>query len=50
MTSNYTTAHNERQSCSKLQTLEQRLACLADAGPQAIDTRLAELEREWTAG
>jgi len=33
-----------------LDTLEQRLACLADAGPQAIEDRLAELELEWTAG
>ena len=50
MTSNHTTAPKDRPSCSKLQTLEQRLACLADAGPQAIDERLEELEREWTAG
>jgi hypothetical protein len=50
MTSNFTTARNDRSACSKLQTLEQRLACLADAGPQAIDSRLEELDREWTAG
>jgi hypothetical protein len=31
-------------------TLEMRLACLADAGPQAITDRLNELEREWSAG
>lgn len=30
--------------------LEQRLACLADAGPHAITDRLNELEREWSAG
>ena len=46
-----TTARNGRKAtCSKLETLEQRLACLADAGPEAIENRLAELEREWTAG
>ena len=37
-------------NCAKRATLEQRLACLADAGPHAIDARLAELDREWTAG
>jgi hypothetical protein len=31
-------------------TLEKRLACLADAGPQAITDRLNELEDEWSAG
>ena len=30
--------------------LELRLAKLADAGPAAIDARLAELDREWSAG
>jgi hypothetical protein len=40
----------KKPSCSELGTLEQRLACLADAGPQAIEERLTELEREWTAG
>jgi hypothetical protein len=50
MATNTTAARNDRPSCSDLQTLEQRLACLADAGPQAIDARLAELDREWTAG
>jgi hypothetical protein len=39
-----------QSTCSQLDALEQRLACLADAGPQAIDARLADLEREWTAG
>ena len=50
MATNTTAARNDRPSCSDLQTLEQRLACLADAGPQAIEARLAELDREWTAG
>ena len=51
MTSNLTaTGDAKKPTCSKLATLEQRLACLADAGPQAIEDRLAELEREWTAG
>jgi hypothetical protein len=49
MTHNFTIARHEK-TCSKLETLEQQLACLADAGPQAIDDRLAELDREWTAG
>jgi hypothetical protein len=39
-----------KKTCSNLDTLEARLACLADAGPQAIEERLAELENEWTAG
>jgi hypothetical protein len=56
MTENFTTAQSGNQpekaktGCSKLETLEQRLACLADAGPQAIEDRLEELDREWTAG
>src|SRR5262245_33869472 len=52
MTNNFTTARSDRPkaACAKLDTLEQRLACLADAGPQAIEGRLAELDREWTAG
>jgi hypothetical protein len=37
------------QVCASRQ-LEQRLANLADAGPPAIDARIAELDREWTAG
>jgi hypothetical protein len=36
--------------CAAQETLEQRLACLADAGPQAITDRLDQLEREWSAG
>jgi hypothetical protein len=52
MTNNLTTDQTgkPKANCSKLSTLEQRLACLADAGPQAIEDRLNELEREWTAG
>ena len=53
MIENFTTARSENKAktaCSKLETLEQRLACLADAGPQAIEDRLNELDREWTAG
>jgi hypothetical protein len=49
MIHNFTIVRHEK-SCSKLETLEQRLACLADAGPLAIDDRLAQLDREWTAG
>lgn len=36
--------------CSRIAELEQRLACLADAGPAAITARLGELDREWSAG
>ena len=36
--------------CSRIEALEQRLACLADAGPEAINERLTELDREWTCG
>ena len=36
--------------CQGQNTLEQRLACLADAGHQAITERLEEIEREWSAG
>lgn len=55
MIQNFTTARSgntsrSKKGCSKIETLEQRLACLADAGPQAIEDRLAELDREWTAG
>jgi hypothetical protein len=45
-----TLTHTDVHACSNLQTLEQRLACLADVGPQAIEDRLAALDREWTAG
>ncbi len=51
MMNNFTSTQSGRKpTCSKLDTLEQRLACLADAGPQAIADRLNELEHEWTAG
>jgi hypothetical protein len=36
--------------CQGRNTLEQRLACLADAGRPAITERLEEIEREWSAG
>jgi len=36
--------------CQGSRTLEERLACLADAGHQAITDRLEEIEREWSAG
>ena len=38
------------RACLKESNLEKRLACLADAGPQAISDRLAQLDREWSAG
>lgn len=38
------------RACLKLDNLQQRVACLADAGPQAIENRLNELDAEWTAG
>jgi len=41
---------NSAGRCSNLDTLEKRLACLADAGPQAITDRLNQLEKEWSAG
>jgi hypothetical protein len=44
------TGGGPKPACSKLDTLQQRLACLADAGLEAIEHRLAELDREWTAG
>lgn len=37
-------------ACTKEANLEKRLACLADAGPQAITDRIAQLDREWSAG
>ncbi|MDY3553105.1 hypothetical protein R5W24_002196 [Gemmata sp. JC717] len=39
-----------RKLCANQVNLEQRLACLADAGPQAITDRIAQLDREWSAG
>ena len=51
MTNNVTTARSEwKKACSKLDTPRAAARVLADAGPQAIEDRLAELESEWTAG
>ena len=36
--------------CQDRETLEKRLACLADAGPEAIAARLDEIAEEWSAG
>ena len=36
--------------CNSQTKLEARLACLADAGPQALSDRLDQLDREWSAG
>lgn len=36
--------------CHTAGALENRLACLADAGPQAITDRLNQIENEWSAG
>ncbi len=36
--------------CHDEANLEKRLTCLADAGPEAITQRLADLGREWSAG
>jgi hypothetical protein len=36
--------------CHELSSLEERLACLADAGPQAIADRLNQIDTEWSAG
>ena len=41
---------NAARRCNDQSGLEQRLACLADAGPHAITDRLAQLDREWSAG
>ena len=36
--------------CQDRETLEKRLACLADAGPEAISARLDVIADEWSAG
>ena len=36
--------------CREHNVLEKRLACLAEAGPQAIAERLEEIVDEWSAG
>jgi hypothetical protein len=41
---------NAKRECLEESNLEKRLACLADAGPQAISDRLDQIEREWSAG
>jgi len=38
------------RKCRDHDKLEQRLACLADAGLPAIADRLDQLEREWSSG
>jgi len=50
MTNSFTIARDETKTCANIGSLEQRLACLADAGPQAIEDRLTQLDHEWTAG
>lgn len=42
--------HPTVNSCKHIQNLEERLACLVEAGPDAIDQRLRELEQACTAG
>jgi hypothetical protein len=42
--------NNAAKKCSDESILEKRLACLADAGPQAISDRLDQLDRVWSAG
>jgi len=50
MTASFSPAPPGKKSLIKAEDLQQRVAGLADAGPQAIETRLLELDREWTAG
>jgi hypothetical protein len=50
MSSQLSATTGKTPSCNRIEALEQRLACLADAGPEAINERLAQLEWEWTAG
>jgi hypothetical protein len=38
------------RKCREHEKLEQRLACLADAGAPAINDRLDQLECEWSSG
>lgn len=44
------TQSNAGHGCLKEKCLEKRLACLAQAGSEAISDRLAQIEREWSAG
>lgn len=39
-----------KRQCPKGMNLEERLACLADGGGEAINARLCELDSEWSAG
>jgi hypothetical protein len=50
MTQTLTHHHRPGGHCARAADLHQRLACLADAGPAAIDARLADLDRECSAG
>ncbi|HJZ59902.1 MAG TPA: hypothetical protein VKE74_33480 [Gemmataceae bacterium] len=50
MSSHLSVSTGKSAACSRIEALEQRLACLADAGPDAINERLTELEWEWTSG
>ena len=50
MTNDIAAARAGHKACLRHTTLEQRVACIADAGPAAIDARLHELDNEWTAG
>jgi hypothetical protein len=50
MMNSFTTARKHNAVCARTENLQERLACIADAGPQAIEDRLTDLDREWTAG
>ena len=50
MMNSFTTARTHKSACAKTENLEERLTCIADAGPQAIADRLTDLDHEWTAG
>ncbi|WP_439631646.1 hypothetical protein [Gemmata sp.] len=50
MTNDPATPRVDHKACLRHATLEQRVACIADSGPEAIEARLRELDREWTAG
>ena len=39
-----------RPTCKSFQQLCQRLTQIADQGPEAVERRLGELDREWTSG
>ncbi len=46
--SSTTNAPAAKPGCRNIDNLEKRIACLADAGPQAIEDRLLELDGEWS--